>query len=101
MEKPGMHFFVCASFRTGGEAQGICNRKGAVSLLSYLEGELADRGMRDAMVSSTGCLKMCDKGPVMVVYPQGDWYGNLNEDAIDEILDAIEDGGKAEGYLIA
>jgi hypothetical protein len=26
------------------------------------------------MVSSTGCLKLCEKGPVVLVYPQGYWY---------------------------
>lgn len=99
MEKPDYHFFVCNSFRAGGEPQGICYKKGSVDLLLYLEAELADRGM-SALVSSTGCLKVCDRGPAMVVYPQGDWYGSLSEEAIDEILDAMEEGTQAESYLL-
>lgn len=101
MQKPDKHFFICCSFRAGGEPQGACHSKGGASLLPYLDSELMDRGMDGCMVSSTGCLKVCEKGPVMVVYPDGDWYGNLSEEAIDIILDAMEDGEKAEDYLIA
>jgi (2Fe-2S) ferredoxin len=62
--------------------------------------EILDRGL-DAIVTSTGCLKVCDRGPAMVVYPQNYWYGNVTEEAIGDILDALEDGGPCEKYLIA
>ncbi|OHD30997.1 MAG: ferredoxin [Spirochaetes bacterium GWD1_27_9] len=101
MNKTKHHILVCASFRVAGEPKGICNKKGAVGLLQYLETEINDRGIDDVIVSSTGCLKLCDNGPVLVVYPQGDWYGKVNEEAIDEILDAIESGKKAEKYLVS
>ena len=101
MNKPKKHILVCASFRVMGEPKGICNKKGAVSLLQYIETELNDRGMDEFMVSSTGCLKMCDKGPVLIVYPDGDWYGNVNESVIDEMLDAFENDSKASQYIIA
>lgn len=91
MQKPEHHFLVCNSFRLNGDPQGTCNRKEAVGLLQYLEEEIVDRGV-DAMVSSTGCLKLCEKGPIMVVYPEGEWYGEVNNDVIDEVLDALEDG---------
>ena len=100
MDKPGCHIFVCASFRADGEAKGMCNKKGSVDLLPYIENEILDRGM-DAQITSTGCMKACDYGPVMVVHPQGHWYGKVeSEAAVDEILDAIEDGGTADDYLI-
>jgi (2Fe-2S) ferredoxin len=67
--------------------------------LPYLESELADRGV-DALVSSTSCLKLCDNGPALVVYPQGDWYGGVDEEAIDAILDALTGGTRAEDYLL-
>ena len=69
MEKPEHHIFVCMSFR-GLEPKGKCIKKNAPDLLGYLESELADRGMDNVMVSSTGCLKLCEKGPVVVVYPK-------------------------------
>ena len=67
MEKPEKQIFVCASFRVSGEAQGACKKKGANSLLGYLESELSDRGMDGVTVSATACLKACDRGPVMIV----------------------------------
>jgi (2Fe-2S) ferredoxin len=100
MKKPDHHIFVCASFRMSGAPQGVCFKKGAGSLLGYLETELSDRGMEGISVSMTGCLKLCDKGPVMVVYPEGNWYGEINEEKIDEILDALENGESVPKYLI-
>ncbi len=100
MQRPDHHLFVCASFR-GSEARGMCMKKGALRLLPYLESEIADRGM-NAMVSTTGCLNLCDDGPVMVIYPQGYWYGGLDgEEAIDEILDALQAGKPAKSYTLS
>jgi (2Fe-2S) ferredoxin len=36
----------------------------------------------------------------MVIYPEGYWYGGLNEGVIDEILDALESGEPAEKHLL-
>lgn len=100
MDKPGCHIFVCASFRADGDPKGACHKKGSIELLPYIENEILDRGM-DAQVTSTGCMKACDHGPVMVVQPQGHWYGKVdNEAAVDEILDALEDDATADNYLI-
>lgn len=91
MKSPEYHFFICNSYRVSGEPQGVCNKKGAIELLQYLETELLDRGM-DGIVSSTGCLKVCPHGPVMVLYPHGKWFGEVTEEKIDAILDALDDG---------
>ncbi|MBI5439634.1 MAG: (2Fe-2S) ferredoxin domain-containing protein [Deltaproteobacteria bacterium] len=98
MKKPTYHILVCSSFR-GTEPKGVCHAKGAQGLLPYLESELSDRGI-DALVSSTSCLKVCDNGPALVVYPQGHWYGAADEESIDAILDALADGDTAEEYLL-
>jgi (2Fe-2S) ferredoxin len=100
MEKPSRHIFVCASFRTAGSAQGACHKKDSNSLLQYLETELSDRDMNDVMVSSTGCLSRCEKGPIMIVYPEGHWYGSVNEEKIDEVLDGLAEGTPAGGLLV-
>jgi (2Fe-2S) ferredoxin len=100
MDKTQYHILVCASFRTSGEPKGVCYKKGAADRLAYLENEIMDRGL-DACVCSTGCLKQCTNGPVVVVYPESHWYGNVDsEDAIDDILDAIENNSVADDYLL-
>jgi (2Fe-2S) ferredoxin len=102
MKKPKQHIFVCASFRAGGESQGMCSKKGGMQYVQYLENELSDRGMNDVAVSSTGCLKVCDRGPAIVIYPENFWYGKVEDkSAIDDILDALEAGKAAEQYLIS
>lgn len=101
MEKPGKHMFLCASFRASGEPQGICHKQGGSDLVQYLQEELTDRGMTDVFVSTTSCLKVCDRGPAMVVYPDNLWYGGIKgEDDIDSILDAMEDGEVCEDFHI-
>ncbi len=101
MKKPKHHIFVCGSFRANGTPQGMCDKKNSMQLLQYLVQELSDRGMTDVAVSSTGCLKLCDVGPVMVIYPQNWWYGHVeSEAAIDEIIDSLEEGKPAASYVI-
>jgi (2Fe-2S) ferredoxin len=101
MTKPKHHIFVCGSFRANGTPQGVCNKKNSMGLLQYLEQELADRGLSGVTVSSTGCLKACDAGPAMVIYPENWWYGRVEtESAIDEIIDALEAGEPAAAYVL-
>jgi (2Fe-2S) ferredoxin len=101
MQKPTHHILVCASFRLKGESKGMCHKKESAALLPYIETELGDRGMEDVMVSSTGCLSRCENGPLMVVYPEGSWYGTVTEGKIDEILEALQEGKEATGLLLA
>lgn len=101
MKKPTYHILVCNSFRVAGDAQGACNKKGATNLMQYITEEATDRGL-DVAVSSTGCLNVCSEGPVIVIHPNNLWYGKVeNETAIDEILDALENGVPCDKYLIS
>lgn len=101
MERPDKHILVCGSFRAGGDPQGVCHKKGAIGLVPYIESELADRGMSGVVVSLTSCLKVCDRGPALVVFPDNLWYGGIeSEDDVDAILDAMEEGEQADDYLL-
>ena len=57
--------------------------------------------LENSLVSSTGCLKQCEKGPVVVVYPDGWWYPEVDPDKVEQILDALEDGQAAEELMAA
>jgi (2Fe-2S) ferredoxin len=100
MNKPKHHLFVCGSFRVSGEAKGVCHKKESHNLLSYLQSEVQDRMLDGVEIGSAGCLNACSMGPVMIDYPTGHWYGRLTEEAIDEILDSIEEGEICEKYLL-
>jgi (2Fe-2S) ferredoxin len=53
------------------------------------------------MVTNTGCFGICDKGPIAVVYPEGIWYGNLDEDKVEEICEKhLEGGVPVDAYKI-
>jgi (2Fe-2S) ferredoxin len=102
MEKPGKHILLCASFRAAGDPQGICFKQGGSTLAQYLQEELDDRGMSDVFISTTSCLKVCERGPAMVIYPDNIWYGGVKgEDEIDSILDSLEEGKQAEELVIS
>jgi (2Fe-2S) ferredoxin len=70
--------------------------------MQYLQEELADRGLADVAVSCTSCLRVCDRGPALVVYPENWWFGRINsEEAVDAVLDSIEKGSPDGEYLIS
>ena len=100
MKKQTYHILVCNSYRTAGNSQGACNKLGAPEFVQYITEETADRGL-DVAVSTTACLNVCGHKPVMVVHPNNYWYGGVTEEAIDEILDALEVGKPVEKYLIS
>ena len=100
MQKPDHHILVCSSSRMVGEPKGGCLRKNAPDLVQYIETELSDRGIDNVLVTNTGCLKRCDEGPVMILYPEGYWYSQLDEARVDGILDALEAGKPAAEFLI-
>jgi (2Fe-2S) ferredoxin len=35
-----------------------------------------------------GCNQQHHQGPVLIVYPDGVWYGNLRVEDVDEIIDS-------------
>ena len=42
---------------------------------------------RRVMITAVDCLDQCDDGPVVVVYPEGVWYGAVDEHAAREIAE--------------
>ncbi|MDR0521857.1 MAG: (2Fe-2S) ferredoxin domain-containing protein [Planctomycetaceae bacterium] len=101
MKKPSHHILVCGSFRMNGTPQGVCAKSGALNLLQYLQETLAERGRDDVAVSAVSCLKVCDRGPAVVIYPENWWFGHINsEEAIDALLDSLEKGEPAKEYLL-
>ena len=51
-------------------------------------------GHGNIRINQSGCLDRCEKGPVLVVYPEGTWYTYVDIQDIDEIIDSHLVGGK-------
>ena len=54
----------------------------------YFEAKVKEcqlRGKQRVMTVRTGCLYPCDLGPILVVHPDGTWYGGVDEAAVDRI----------------
>jgi (2Fe-2S) ferredoxin len=48
------------------------------------------------------CLRICEQGPIAVVYPEGAWYRMVDEDAVDRIIrEHLIDGRVVEDLLFA
>ena len=45
------------------------------------------------MVSNTGCMGLCEIGPVVVIYPDNVWYGNVQADDVESIMEEHVEGG--------
>ncbi len=57
------------------------------------------QGKQSVMTARTGCLYPCDLGPIMVVHPDGTWYGGVDKAAIDRIVaEHLVDGEVVQEY---
>jgi (2Fe-2S) ferredoxin len=100
MALPEKQLMLCQSFRANGDPKGLCHKQ-TDGFLQYIEEEILDRGL-DIQIVATGCLKQCEAGPVMVLQPDNQWFKGMNsEEAIDSVLDGIEDGEAPAEYLIS
>ncbi len=95
------HIFICTSCRINGQQKGLCYSKDSVDLVNKFMEELDDRDLsNEVLVTNTGCFGICDKGPIVVVYPQGIWYGNVTEEDVEKIVEQHIEGGKVVEELV-
>ena len=102
MENPNHHIFVCSSSRINGQQQGVCLKKDSVQILSKFMEEIEDRDLGDEVsLTNTGCFANCEAGPIVLVYPEGVWYGQVTPGDVEEIMDShIENGEVVERLKI-
>jgi len=65
-----------------------CRALGSESVREALQREVEERGLGDRVhLQTTGCQGFCERGPVMVVHPQGIFYQRVKPEDVPEILD--------------
>lgn len=72
------HLFLC----TGPDC---CQPDYGMALWEVLKRETRRLPVK-AMRTKAACLRVCQGGPWLVVYPDGIWYGNLDESRLLRIL---------------
>lgn len=95
------HIFCCGNERPAGHPRGCCKEKGGVELRNYMKARVKEEGIGNTRVNMAGCLDRCELGPVMVIYPDGDWYTFASKDDVDEIIAALKNNTKAARLLLA
>jgi (2Fe-2S) ferredoxin len=71
-----------------GQQKGFCYSKDSVDIVQRLIEAIEDLDLSgEVMVTNTGCFGICSQGPIMVVYPEGIWYGGVTEEDIDKIVE--------------
>ena len=73
------HVFFCAG-------EKCADAEKNAHLWKYLKKSLENHKDAGVLRTKAQCLRICVKGPIMLVYPEGVFYYDLNEHKIDEIV---------------
>jgi (2Fe-2S) ferredoxin/predicted O-methyltransferase YrrM len=99
MEPFRHHIFVCTQEKPEGVTS--CPGNGSLRVLRTLERELGSQGLdNEVQVTTSGCLGLCDDGPIMIVYPEGVWYHKVQEEDVPEIVDSHLRFGRVVSRLV-
>lgn len=94
MEPYRHHVFVCDQQKP--EGVPCCAARGSAKTIEALRREIAARGLiNDVQVTTCGSLGLCERGPNMVVYPEGVWYTGVTPEDVAEIVESHFGGGRA------
>ncbi len=78
-----------------------CSASGAHDLLLVLRRGLQQQGLQDAVdVRSTGCHGFCEKGPVMIVWPEGVFYNRVAPRDAADIVASVSNGRRPVERLL-
>jgi (2Fe-2S) ferredoxin len=85
---------VCENMRDEADPRGSCGRKCGAEIRAAFKASLKRRGLTTLYrANMAGCLDACEFGPVVVVYPDGIWYGGVTLEDVEEIIDEHVIGG--------
>lgn len=78
------HVFICANDKDA--PKKCCGSAHSMELIEKFKSTWAAQGLDTKIrIQKAGCLDFCGKGPTLVVYPEGVFYGNVQLSDVEEI----------------
>lgn len=98
MEPFQYHVYVCDQKKP--EGMPSCTANGSLRVIEALRSELGKQGLAGTVqVTNCGSLGLCDRGPNLVVYPEGTWYSGVRPEEVAEIVREHLGAGRAVDRL--